>query len=88
MPSLERIYACIDDHFADHLERVRTLVRQPSISGDGTGMAETAALVADLIREAGGGAEIVPTRGWPAGTYLVRLTLDGQGATRKIQVRR
>lgn len=38
--------------------------------------------------DAGISARRIPTRGWPAGTYLVRLTLDGQGATRKIQVRR
>ena len=65
MTSVERIYQHIDAHFDAHLERVRTLVRQPSISGDGTGMAETAAMVAGLIREAGGTAEIVPTPGWP-----------------------
>ncbi|MEJ5199084.1 MAG: M20/M25/M40 family metallo-hydrolase [Anaerolineae bacterium] len=65
MTSLERVYRIIDEQFDAHLERVRTLVRQPSISGDGTGMAETAAMVADLIVEAGGRAEIVPTPGWP-----------------------
>ncbi|NOZ27076.1 MAG: M20/M25/M40 family metallo-hydrolase [Chloroflexi bacterium] len=65
MSVLERIHQHIDEHFDEHLERVRRLVRQPSISADGTGMAETAALVADLIREAGGQAEIVPTPGYP-----------------------
>lgn len=62
---LERTYQHIDDHFDTHLERVKTFVRQPSISADGTGMQETADAVADLIREAGGEADIVSTPGYP-----------------------
>ena len=65
MSALKRIYQHIEEHFDEHLERTKTLVRQPSISADGTGMAETAEMVADLIREAGGQAEIAPTPGYP-----------------------
>jgi acetylornithine deacetylase/succinyl-diaminopimelate desuccinylase-like protein len=65
MSALEQIHHHIDEHFDEHLERVKAFVRQPSISADGTGMAETAAMVAGLIREAGGQAEIVPTPGYP-----------------------
>lgn len=59
------IYAHIDARFDRHLDRVRAFVRQPSISGEGTGMAEMAELVRDTIRGLGGSAEIAPTPGWP-----------------------
>ncbi len=65
MSVLEKIYQHIDENFDEHLKRTKKLVQQPSISADGTGMAETAQLVADLIHEAGGQAEIVPTPGYP-----------------------
>jgi acetylornithine deacetylase/succinyl-diaminopimelate desuccinylase-like protein len=65
MSALEQVYQRIEDDSGRHLERTRALVRQPSISADGTGMAETAKMVADLIREAGGEAEVVPTPGYP-----------------------
>jgi acetylornithine deacetylase/succinyl-diaminopimelate desuccinylase-like protein len=63
--SLERVYAHIDAHFDEHLEATRAFVRQPSISADGTGMVEMAALCAEKIRALGGTAEIVPTAGHP-----------------------
>lgn len=65
MTDLGQIFDYIDKHFAAHLERMRTFVRQPSISGEGIGMAEMADLVAQTIRDIGGTSEIVPTRGWP-----------------------
>ena len=65
MTALERVQQHIEENFGQHLERTKALVMQPSISADGTGMAETANMVADLIREAGGQAEIVPTPGYP-----------------------
>ncbi|MGN6562385.1 MAG: hypothetical protein ACTHMU_06970 [Thermomicrobiales bacterium] len=58
---VERVHRYIDEHWPEHLERTRTFLRQPSISGDGTGMAEMAALVRDKILALGGEAEIVPT---------------------------
>lgn len=65
MEHLPQIYEYIDQHFDAHLERMRTFVRQPSISGEGVGMAEMADLVAQTIRDVGGRSEIVPTSGWP-----------------------
>jgi acetylornithine deacetylase/succinyl-diaminopimelate desuccinylase-like protein len=61
----ERVGAHIDASFDRHLERIRTFVRQPSISGEGVGMQEMAGLVRDTIRGLGGSAEIAPTPGWP-----------------------
>jgi acetylornithine deacetylase/succinyl-diaminopimelate desuccinylase-like protein len=60
-----RIHAHIDAHFDAHLEATRAFVRQPSISADGTGMAEMAAICAAKIRALGGEAEVVPTAGHP-----------------------
>jgi len=65
MSALNRINRHLDENFDRHLERTRAFVRQPSISADGSGMAEMAQLVAGQIREAGGEAEIVPTPGYP-----------------------
>jgi len=65
MSALDRIHRHLDENFDRHLERTRAFVRQPSISADGSGMAEMAQLVAGQVREAGGEAEIVPTPGYP-----------------------
>lgn len=65
MSTVERVVGYLEEHFGENLEHVKRLVRQPSISADGTGMAEMAAMLADLIREAGGEAEIVATPGYP-----------------------
>ncbi|MBI4024182.1 MAG: M20/M25/M40 family metallo-hydrolase [Verrucomicrobia bacterium] len=59
------IYTHIDQHWDEHLQRVKEFVRVPSISATGEGIAQTAENVAAFIREAGGKAEIVPTKGWP-----------------------
>jgi len=63
--TLEKVHKHIEGHFDEHLAQIQAFVRQPSISADGTGMAEMAELVAAQIREAGGEAEIVPTPGYP-----------------------
>ena len=62
---MEDILRYLDAHADAHLARVQQFVRQPSISGEGTGMREMAELVADSIRRLGGRAELVPTDGWP-----------------------
>ena len=58
---VERVHRHIDEHWPAHLDAARAFLRQPSISGDGTGMAEMVALVRDKIVALGGEAEIVPT---------------------------
>lgn len=62
---LQRLEARLDETFDRHLARVRAYVRQPSISGEGVGMAEMARLVRDDLAALGAEAEIVPTPGWP-----------------------
>ncbi len=63
--SMDRIFARIDADFQSHLDRVRAFVRQPSISGEGVGMAEMAELLRETIVRLGGRAEIAATPGWP-----------------------
>lgn len=58
---VERVLEHIEQHFDEHLERTRGLLRQPSISADGSGIAETADMLVDWIRELGGEARAVPT---------------------------
>ncbi|MDR7555637.1 MAG: M20/M25/M40 family metallo-hydrolase [Armatimonadota bacterium] len=62
---MDDVLRYLDAHFDAHLARVQQFVRQPSISGEGTGMREMAELVADSIRRLDGRAELVPTDGWP-----------------------
>lgn len=65
MISLDKVFAEIDSSFETHLEQTRAFIRQPSISADGSGIAEMAELVAWRVRELGGKAEVIPTEGHP-----------------------
>lgn len=60
------VYAHIDAHFDEHLEKIRRFLRQPSVSAENIGIRETAAKVVDMLREIGAGdAALVPTSGHP-----------------------
>jgi acetylornithine deacetylase/succinyl-diaminopimelate desuccinylase-like protein len=61
----QRIHKAIDQNWVQHLKWTQEFVRQPSISADGTGIEEMAALVARRIEGLGGTARIVPTSGHP-----------------------
>jgi acetylornithine deacetylase/succinyl-diaminopimelate desuccinylase-like protein len=63
--TVEKVHQTIGKDFPAHLEAIREFVRMPSISADGTGMAETADAVKGLIEEVGGQAQVVPTKGHP-----------------------
>lgn len=63
--TIAAVHQYIDEHFEEHLAVTKEFVRQPSISADGTGMAETAQLLVDKIQAIGGTSEIVPTPGYP-----------------------
>jgi acetylornithine deacetylase/succinyl-diaminopimelate desuccinylase-like protein len=72
---LERVWDQIDADFDDHLERIRTYLRQPSVSGTSEGIEETAVATAGLIEHAGGQADIVTTPGHPV--VIGRVAGDG-----------
>lgn len=62
---LEQVHQAIEANFPADLAAIREFVRMPSISADGTGIAETAEEVKGFIEEIGGEAEVVPTDGHP-----------------------
>ncbi|MBX0331390.1 M20/M25/M40 family metallo-hydrolase, partial [Oscillochloris sp. ZM17-4] len=64
-PDLSDIFAHIDRRREEYLSRLIDYVRQPSISAHGTGIAETAELIAGVLDGLGMAAEVVPTDGWP-----------------------
>ncbi len=51
--NLSRVHAYIDEHLSEHVARIQEFVRQPSISADGFGIEECAALLADYYRRLG-----------------------------------
>ncbi len=62
-------YDEVDRYIADHLEEsladLERLARIPSVSAKGEGIAEAAECVADLLRDAGFEAQVMPTSGHP-----------------------
>ncbi|MEM2947752.1 MAG: M20/M25/M40 family metallo-hydrolase, partial [Candidatus Bathyarchaeia archaeon] len=51
--SLEMVYKYIDEHTEVFIQDLVRLVRQPSVSAKGEGIAECARLVEEMMREAG-----------------------------------
>lgn len=60
-----RVHDQIEKDWAQHLARTQEFVRQPSISGDGTGIKEMAELVVRHLQGLGAQARIIPTDGHP-----------------------
>lgn len=61
-----KAYRYIDEHRAEHLEQLRRWVRQPSVSAEGRGIPEMAAMLAEDLRGLGfEEVEIAPTSGHP-----------------------
>src|SRR5579871_97636 len=50
---LKKIYAYIDEHFDEHVERLRKWIKQPSISNSGEGIPESAEMVKGFFDELG-----------------------------------
>jgi len=50
---LKKVYARIDDHFDEDVERLQKWIRQPSISNSGEGIPETAEMVKGFFDELG-----------------------------------
>lgn len=66
MARLGRAFRYIDEHQPAHLERLKALIRVPSISAENRGMEECAQLLASSFKELGcRRVEIVPTMGHP-----------------------
>src|SRR5215472_4824371 len=70
---LEDVFAYVNEHREEFLERLIDYVRRPSISAYGEGIGEVAEYIAGVMRETGLTVHIIPTSGWPMvyGEYFV-----------------
>jgi acetylornithine deacetylase/succinyl-diaminopimelate desuccinylase-like protein len=64
-PDLADVFAYVDAHRQEFLDRLIDYVRRPSISAHGLGIAEVAEYITDVLNRLGLGARVVPTAGWP-----------------------
>ena len=62
---MQDIYDYIDQHADEYVARLRALCRQPSIAAQAKGMAETAGMVIELLRQIGAEPQLIPTEGFP-----------------------
>ena len=64
-PDLTDVFAYVDAHRQEFLDRLIDYVRRPSISAHGQGIGEVAAYIADVMQRMGMQTRILPTAGWP-----------------------
>ena len=64
-PDLTDVFAYVDTHRQEFLDRLIDYVRRPSISAHGQGIGEVAAYIADVMQRMGMQTRILPTAGWP-----------------------
>jgi len=64
-PDLSDVFAYVDAHQQEFLDRLIAYLRMPSISAHGLGIAEVAQYIADVMNRIGLAARIIPTAGWP-----------------------
>ncbi|MDP9366004.1 MAG: M20/M25/M40 family metallo-hydrolase [Chloroflexota bacterium] len=57
------LFAFVDEHADRYVEMLRQLLRQPSVSAQGVGMAETPGMVEELLSGIGADARRIDTRG-------------------------
>jgi acetylornithine deacetylase/succinyl-diaminopimelate desuccinylase-like protein len=62
---LARVDAYLEEHLEESLEDLARLCRQPSVAAQGLGIAECADLTAELLRDGGFRAEVLPSDGNP-----------------------
>lgn len=61
----EKVFAYIDQHSSEHVEKLQELVRQPSVSPENKGIRECARLVLRYFRDLGYESSLVETSGNP-----------------------
>jgi acetylornithine deacetylase/succinyl-diaminopimelate desuccinylase-like protein len=72
---MEQVFRYIDDHANEYIERLRTLLRQPSVAAQNQGMEPCAQLVRQMLDRIGAKAQLLPTAGFP----VVYGALPGRG---------
>jgi acetylornithine deacetylase/succinyl-diaminopimelate desuccinylase-like protein len=63
--ALEGVFAYIESHRDEYLQRLIEYVAMPSISAHGLGIAEVAEHIAGVLRNMGMETQVIPTSGWP-----------------------
>src|SRR5947209_20140032 len=76
IPDLTDIFAYVDAHRQEFLDRLIDYVRRPSISTHGQGIGEVASYIANVMQRIGLQTRILPTAGW---TMVLGVRLDAQG---------
>jgi acetylornithine deacetylase/succinyl-diaminopimelate desuccinylase-like protein len=64
-PDLTDVFAYIDSHRRQFLDRLIDYLRRPSISVHGEGMSEVAQYISAVMNQLGLDTRIIPTAGWP-----------------------
>jgi acetylornithine deacetylase/succinyl-diaminopimelate desuccinylase-like protein len=62
---LADVFAYVDNHRQEFLDRLIDYVRRPSISAYGQGIGEVAEYIAGIMNRLGVQARVIPTAGWP-----------------------
>lgn len=65
MSDLDAVFRYVDEHAEELVEDLQRLVQQPSVSSSGEGVEECAALLVEMMRDAGIDARTIPTEGQP-----------------------
>ncbi|TET13882.1 MAG: peptidase M20, partial [Dehalococcoidia bacterium] len=76
---MQEIYDYIDDHWQEAVEDLKRLCRQPGISAQGVGMAETVQLLVQMMQEYDINARILPNPG--GGYHLIYGEVSGGSPT-------
>ena len=74
--ALADVFAHVDQHRQEFIDRLVDYVRRPSISAHGFGIAEVAEYIAGVLNNIGFNAQVMPTAGWPM-VYGERLGVEG-----------
>src|SRR3989304_10028904 len=77
MTDLVAIDRYIVDHLGDSIAELSRLCAQPSVSAQGLGIKECAALVAEMLKKRGFAVEVIATEGHPV------VYAEAEGATDK-----
>jgi acetylornithine deacetylase/succinyl-diaminopimelate desuccinylase-like protein len=62
---MDDVFAYVDEHRDEYIALLQRLVQQPSVSAQGVGMAETASMVEELLKQRGFDAAQYSTSGYP-----------------------
>ena len=62
---MEQVFRYIDDHAGEFIERLRNLLRQPSVAAQSLGMEPCAQKVRTMLEDIGAKTQLLPTDGFP-----------------------